>query len=261
MTSLMNLVDINYNLKRYIKSSNVEQLDAFKSISSQKVLNCVYIHLNGECEGVKTTCACISILVDCTFLDIEIDIKIIPRLLELYKYSSYQSEMDILFQNLFVDKLYTHHLLENTNFIDICLPIYIHRGLNKLNMCIKSYGTMKMDNDTMSLLLDFVYIYILNHSFNEKTKDIFHDCLYVLVNAAYSNYIQPEFIALVTNLYDNSYYIETKYLILNYMYNVYHDALYKKYLVYNIYLRLMQDFIKCGGNKYPSFCKILENEI
>lgn len=260
---MFDLKEVNYNLTRYIKSSNYEQIKGFKTIVSKDVLNQVYNHLDKEdgIEDVETTNACLSILVDCTFLNLNVDKKIIPKIVELYKCSSHQPVLDILFQNLFVDENYTHILLENQEFTDVCLPIYICRGLQKLKLCIESKNTMKLEDDIMGILLDFVYIYMLNHTFKEVTKDIFHDCLYVLVNGAYCNYIQPEFIPLVTELYKTSYYPQTRYLILNYMYNVYHDVFYKKYLMQNVYMKMMLDFISRDCNKYPKFCKILENEM
>lgn len=253
---MTNLVEIDYNLTRFIRNTNQEQLDNFYNVCTP-ILDQVYKNLKGDCENVQETRACLSILVNCIYLDIDINIEIIPQILELYNNVSYQPTIDILLQNLLVDKHYNHILLEQPSIYQ-AISIYIYRGLNKLLTCISSNNTIEIQDDVMATLLDFVYIYMLNNSFNEKTKDTFHDCLFVLVNSAYCNYIQPEFIPMTVQLYKTSYYSETRYLILNYLYNVHHDTLYKKYLMWNIFITLVQDFV--NENKYPKFCKILENE-
>lgn len=259
MKSNMNLVVIDYYLKLYICNSNQEQIDGFIQIS-KNILHQVYAELKTECENVKITQACLSILSNCIYLDINVNIEIIPQILELYKRSSYQSIIDVLLQNLVVDNNYNHHLLQQPE-IYTCISIYIHRNLVKLMTCIKSYNTMKMENNIIAILLDFVYIYMLNNEFNDTTKDTFHDSLYVLINCAYCNYIQSKFISIVIQLYKTSYYPKTRYLILNYLYNVYHYIPFNKYLIQNVYTNIVQHFIANNSDEYPQFCQILEQEI
>lgn len=260
---MVDIIEIDYNLTRFIHSSNQEQLEIFHTMS-KKILKEVYKTLSDDCENVQQTRACLCILINCTYLDIKINIEIIPKILELYNNVNYQPAIDILLQNLLIDKKCNHALLEQPAIYQ-AISIYIYRGFNKLMTCIKSHNTIEIQDDVMATLLDLVYIYMLNNVFNEKTKDTFHDCLFVLVNSAYCNYIQPEFIPMVVQLYRMSYYPETKYLILNYLYNIHHDVLYKKYLIWNVFLTLVKDFVassdnKLSNDKYPKFCKILENE-
>lgn len=255
---MMKLIEIENKLTRFIRNNNEEQINNFYTISNSVLIQ-VYKILNNDSEDIKLTRSCLSILVNCIYLDININIEIIPRILELYKFTSYQSIIDILLQNLLVDKNYNHILLEQQD-IYTCISIYIYRNLNKLLTCISSHNTMKIEDDIIATLLDFVYIYMLNNSFNEQTKNVFHDCLFVLINCAYCDYIQPEFIPIAIQLYKSSFYSETRYLVLNYLYNVHHDKLFKKYLMHNLFLILVKDFINTETNTYPKFCKILKDE-
>jgi hypothetical protein len=191
----------------------------------------------------------------------DINIEIIPIILELYNHVSYQSIIDILLQNLLIDTRYNHVLLDQRDLYTV-ISIYIYRGLRRLLTCMESHGTLKIEDDIIATLLDFVYIYMLNNEFNDKTMSTFHDCLFVLVNCAYYDYIQPEFIPVTIQLYETSSHPETKYLVLNYLYNIHHDKLFKRYLIYNKFTSLVNEFVNDTDckSKYVNFCKILENE-
>lgn len=257
----MDLIEINYKLARFIKNSNQEELSIFYTIS-KTVLNQIYQTVDDDdChEDTKLVNACASILSNCIYLDIPINIEIIPKILNLYHHTSYQSTIDVLLQNLAVDPRYNPILMNQPNLYD-CISIYIYRGLCQLLTSIKSGA--KIEDDVVSTLLYFVYEYLLHHELNDTTRDTFHDCLFVLVNCAYRDYIQPEFIPMVIQLYKTTNCIETKYLALNYLYNIHHDVYYTKYLMPNQFTILVKDF--CNGDsggrtRYPDFCTVLEVE-
>lgn len=248
-------IEINYNISRYIKNRNIEQIDDFKKRSGI-ILEQVYKYLDKE--DVKMKDACISLLVNCLYLEIDIDINVIPKLIELYKFHTYQSQIEKVFENLLVGPVYTNILLENDEFLNTSLPIYLYRGLTRLLANIQ-HSKYILDDDII-YLLEFTYIYTSRHVYSSVTKQTFEDCLYILVNCAYLNFIQPEFVPMVRELFIHSESCKMRYLCLTYLYNVHHDKLYTKHIGL-FFVEFARQFIEKDYEMYPVFCALLQDEL
>jgi len=251
------LNEINYSISRFIKNGNVEQMMNFQK-GAENVLKQVYKHLDKDSVDSVNIKTCMSLLVNCLYLEIEIDIRIIPKLIELYKFHTHQSEIEKIFENLLTDKLYIHTLLENDEFLNTSLPIYLYRGLTRL--LNDMHQKKSTPNDDVIYLLEFTHVYMNHHSYSNVTKQTFEDCLFILVNCAYKNFIQPDFIPMVRELFIHSNSPQMRYLCLTYLYNVYHDKLYCKYIGL-FFIEFMRQFIEKDFDAYPKFCAILQDEL